>query len=129
MSNELEDLSARVAQLEALLTRAMVNGGELDPGRRLEDTVGGFNVGHHTQLDIDVFWLIFGGIMVFWMQAGFAMLEVGTVHKKNTKNILIKNMFDAAIGALCWWWFGHALSGTGDSCTRTACERFLLSKF
>jgi Amt family ammonium transporter len=60
--------------------------------------------------------LDFGGVLVFWMQAGFAMLEVGTVHKKNTKNILIKNMFDASIAALCWWVVGHAFAGgEGDS--------------
>ena len=68
---------------------------------------------------MDVFWLIFGGVLVFWMQAGFAMLEVGTVHRKNTKNILIKNMFDASIAAIMWWSIGHALAGSGDSYTRS----------
>ncbi|KAJ1456854.1 ammonium transporter AmtB-like domain-containing protein [Pelagophyceae sp. CCMP2097] len=66
------------------------------------------------------FWLIFGGILVFWMQAGFAMLEVGTVHKKNTKNILVKNFFDAAIAALTWWATGDALArGGGDEFAST----------
>ena len=48
--------------------------------------------------DVDAFWLMFGAILVFFMQTGFAMLEVGSVQAKNTKNILIKNIFDAAIG-------------------------------
>jgi Amt family ammonium transporter len=41
-------------------------------------------------------------ILVFWMQAGFALLEVGTVQSKNTHNILCKNIFDASIGAIVW---------------------------
>mmetsp|Transcript_4463 Transcript_4463/g.9310 ORF Transcript_4463/g.9310 Transcript_4463/m.9310 type:complete len:457 (-) Transcript_4463:390-1760(-) len=56
------------------------------------------------------FWLMFGGILVFFMQAGFAMLEVGMVNIKNTKNILIKNLFDASIGAICWWFIGFGIA-------------------
>lgn len=63
--------------------------------------------------DANAFWLIFGGVLVFWMQAGFAMLEVGTVHKKNTKNILVKNFFDASIASIMWWFTGNALAGGG----------------
>ena len=48
------------------------------------------------------------------MQAGFAMLEVGSVSKKNTKNILVKNIFDACIAAIMWWAFGSALAGGAD---------------
>ena len=51
--------------------------------------------------DLDTFWLMFGAILVFFMQCGFAMLEVGSVSEKNTKNILMKNIGDAAIGAIC----------------------------
>jgi len=60
--------------------------------------------------DLDSFWLLFGACLVFFMQTGFAMLEVGSVSVKNTKNILIKNLFDAVIGSLCWWAFGMALA-------------------
>uniref|UniRef100_A0A7S2QUY7 Ammonium transporter n=1 Tax=Triparma pacifica TaxID=91992 RepID=A0A7S2QUY7_9STRA len=58
------------------------------------------------------FWLMFGAILVFFMQCGFAMLEVGMVNIKNTKNILIKNVFDASIGAICWWAFGWGFSNS-----------------
>lgn len=60
--------------------------------------------------DMDTMWLMFGGIFVFFMQTGFAMLEVGSVSIKNTKNILIKNISDAAIGAICWWLVGFGLA-------------------
>ncbi|GMI28298.1 hypothetical protein TeGR_g12923 [Tetraparma gracilis] len=59
-------------------------------------------------------WLMFGAILVFFMQTGFAMLEVGMVNVKNTKNILIKNLFDASIGAICWWLIGYGLAA-GES--------------
>merc|ERR1711988_302249 len=44
------------------------------------------------------------------MQCGFCMLEVGTVRIKNTKNILVKNILDACIGAILYWGFGYGLS-------------------
>ena len=60
--------------------------------------------------DMDTMWLMIGAILVFFMQTGFAMLEVGSVHIKNTKNILIKNLGDASIGAMCWWLLGYGLA-------------------
>merc|ERR1719506_1942599 len=44
--------------------------------------------------------------MVFLMQAGFAALEAGSVRAKNTKNILLKNLLDACLGAVVWWALG-----------------------
>ena len=60
--------------------------------------------------DMDTMWLMIGAILVFFMQTGFCMLEVGSVHIKNTKNILIKNLGDACIGAVCWWLIGYGLA-------------------
>ena len=43
------------------------------------------------------------------------MLEVGSVQLKNTKNILIKNVFDASIAAIMWWFFGYGIAfGTDE---------------
>ena len=44
------------------------------------------------------------------MQAGFALVENGTVRSKNSKNILIKNMFDACAGAVFYFVFGYGLA-------------------
>ncbi|CAM9438300.1 unnamed protein product [Heterosigma akashiwo] len=63
---------------------------------------------------MDTFWLMFGAVLVFFMQTGFGMLEVGSVSTKNTKNILVKNVFDAAIGALCWWFIGFGVAMGAD---------------
>ena len=48
--------------------------------------------------------------MVFFMQAGFAMLEAGIVHPKNVTNILFKNMIDASIAAICYWLLGYGFA-------------------
>jgi len=48
------------------------------------------------------------------LQAGFALLEAGSVRSKNTKNILLKNLLDACIGAIIWWAFGMGVA-YGDS--------------
>ena len=59
---------------------------------------------------IDCMWYIYCGTLVFLMQAGFGMLEVGSVRKKNSRNILIKNFMDASIGAIMWWFSGYAIA-------------------
>lgn len=59
---------------------------------------------------------VYAGSLVFLMQAGFAMLEAGSVSKKSTMNILFKNMCDAGIGALSFWLIGYAIAfGDGSS--------------
>ena len=46
---------------------------------------------------------------------GFALLENGLIREKNSKNILIKNMFDMCVSTLAFWFFGYGLAfGRGD---------------
>jgi len=60
--------------------------------------------------DVNHFWLLFGTVLVFFMQTGFAMLTVGCCQIKNTKNILLKNVCDAAYGAICWYFIGWGIA-------------------
>ena len=60
--------------------------------------------------DVDMWYLVVMGVLVFFMQSGFALLEAGSVRAKNTKNILMKNLLDACIGALVFWAFGYSLA-------------------
>jgi len=64
---------------------------------------------------VDTAWLLIAAFLVFFMQAGFAMLTAGFVRAKNTANILMKNMIDACVGALSFWAVGWAFAyGMGD---------------
>ena len=45
-------------------------------------------------------WFLIGAALVFWMQAGFAMVEAGFTRAKNTGNILMKNLMDVCIGTI-----------------------------
>jgi len=64
--------------------------------------------------NMDNFFIIVMGCIVFLMQAGFAFLEAGAVRSKNTVNILIKNMLDALIGGVSYWAIGWALAYGDD---------------
>ena len=63
----------------------------------------------------DVIWVLVAAILVFFMQAGFALCEAGLTRAKNTGNILMKNMMDFCIGTPCYWLVGFGLmfAGTG----------------
>lgn len=55
-------------------------------------------------------WTLVATAMIFFMQSGFALVEVGTVRQKNAQSILIKNLCDSAIGCLGFWLIGYAFA-------------------
>ncbi|KAH8075633.1 ammonium transmembrane transporter [Aureococcus anophagefferens] len=63
----------------------------------------------------DVHWLLYCGVLVFLMQAGFAMLCAGSIRAKNAQNILLKNLMDACVGATWFWATGYAFAYGSDS--------------
>ncbi len=54
-------------------------------------------------------WFLIGAALVFWMQAGFAMVEAGFTRAKNTGNILMKNLMDFCIGTIMFILIGFSL--------------------
>lgn len=50
------------------------------------------------------------GCIIFLMQTGFALLESGTVRFKNQRNVMLKNLMDAVIGAFVWYAFGFGIA-------------------
>jgi len=54
----------------------------------------------------DMIWLVLTGSLVFFMQAGFAMVETGLTRAKNTTNILMKNLMDFCFGSIVFWMIG-----------------------
>ncbi len=68
------------------------------------------------RLSIDSVWVVLGAVLVFFMQAGFALIESGSVRSKNTINVLMKNYMDACLGGLVFWLVGFGLM-FGDNYT------------
>ena len=54
-------------------------------------------------------WFLIGAALVFWMQAGFAMVEAGFTRAKNTGNIIMKNLMDFCIGTVVFVLIGFGL--------------------
>jgi Amt family ammonium transporter len=57
----------------------------------------------------DILWLFIGAVLVFFMQAGFAMVEAGLTRAKNASNIMMKNLMDFSLGAIFYWGIGYAI--------------------
>ncbi|UCC25872.1 MAG: ammonium transporter [Gemmatimonadales bacterium] len=58
---------------------------------------------------LDTLWILIAAILVFFMQAGFSVLEAGLVRTKNAGNVLMKNLLDFAFAALGYFIFGYAI--------------------
>lgn len=64
----------------------------------------------------DVVWITVAATLVFFMQAGFALLESGMSRAKNAINVVMKNYSDACVGAIIFWLVGFGLMfGTNSS--------------
>ena len=74
----------------------------------------GMDVAEASGLLMNIMWTMIGAILVYFMQAGFAMCEAGFTRAKNTGNILMKNMMDFVLGSLLFFVFGFALMHGND---------------
>ncbi|MBR4190732.1 MAG: ammonium transporter [Kiritimatiellae bacterium] len=66
------------------------------------------------QHNLDVVWTLLAAILVFMMQAGFALVETGFTRAKNAANIMMKNLMDFAAGSLAFYVLGAALMFGGS---------------
>lgn len=67
-----------------------------------------------TDAVLDLMWIVICGILVFFMQAGFTLVEAGFTRAKNTSNIIMKNLMDLSVGSLAFWAIGYTIM-YGDS--------------
>jgi Amt family ammonium transporter len=67
------------------------------------DTVGDLVLGLNTV------WMLLAAMLVFFMQAGFALVEAGFTRVKSSANILMKNLVDFSFGSLLYWFIGFGL--------------------
>jgi Amt family ammonium transporter len=63
---------------------------------------------------LNTMWILLAAFMVFFMQAGFGMLEAGLVRTKNAANIIMKNLLDFCFAALGYFIFGYAIMYGGS---------------
>jgi len=62
---------------------------------------------------LDTIWMLVAALLVFFMHAGFSLLEAGCVRFKNTQNILAKNLIVVTVGFLSWWALGWGFAYAG----------------
>lgn len=77
------------------------------------ETAPAFTVEDETKFALDNITLFVCAVLVMFMQAGFAMVEVGLNPAKHTVNILFKNLMDLAIGVLLYYFIGYGLMYPG----------------
>ncbi len=79
-----------------------------------------------TQDYLNNIWVFIAGVLVFFMQAGFALVEAGLTRAKNVVNIFAKNMSDAVVGILAFFAVGYAFAfGSGGGWFIGSGEYFL----
>lgn len=63
---------------------------------------------------VDNMWVLIATTLVFFMQAGFAMVETGFTRAKNASNIIMKNLMDFSVGSLIYWILGFVIMFGAD---------------
>lgn len=82
-----------------------------------------------TQTNANIMWTLIAAILVMFMQAGFAMVEVGLTRAKNAGNILMKNMFDFAAGSVTFYIIGFGLMMGADHAGLFGLSNFNISEW
>jgi ammonium transporter, Amt family len=95
---------------------------------RAADKIADVSQRPQLQKNIDHVWMLLAGILVFWMQAGFAMLEIGFTRAKNSINCAMKGILDFCSASICYLLFGFTLM-FGSSSTGGFVGSFSLSSF
>lgn len=78
-------------------------------------------------LQIDTIWLLLAAFLVFFMQAGFAMVESGFSRSKNAANLLMKNLMDFSAGTLLYFAIGFGLMYGTSAAGIIGTDNFFLS--
>ncbi len=81
------------------------------------------------QTHADYVWTLVAAALVFFMQAGFAMVEAGFTRAKNAINIMMKNLMDFSMGTLAFWAIGFGLMFGASASGWIGTSGFFLSDF
>ncbi|MCK5708184.1 MAG: ammonium transporter [Candidatus Aureabacteria bacterium] len=86
-----------------------------------EDTV------ESNAIAINTVWILIAAFLVFFMQAGFALVEAGFTRAKNAANIMMKNLMDFSVGSLAYWAVGFGIMFGADKLGLFGSSGFFLS--
>lgn len=78
------------------------------------DPGGGDTIAANPDAAVNFTWTLMAAFLVFFMQAGFALLEAGSCRAKSTVNVLTKNVMDFLMCAVAFWAFGFAFMFGGS---------------
>ncbi len=81
------------------------------------------------QTHLNYVWTLVAAALVFFMQAGFAMVEAGFTRAKNSINIMMKNLMDFAVGSIAFWLVGFGLMFGVTTTGWIGTDGFMLSDF
>jgi len=81
------------------------------------------------QKNADFIWTLVAAFLVFFMQAGFAMVEAGFTRAKNAVNIIMKNLMDFGMGSLAYWMVGFGIMFGATSTGWFGTTGFFLSDY
>jgi len=76
---------------------------------------------------IDTVWMLVAAFLVFFMQAGFGMVEAGFTRAKNACNIIMKNLVDFSAGSIAYWALGFGIMFGADAAGLFGTDGFFLS--
>jgi Amt family ammonium transporter len=77
-------------------------------------------------LKLNTLWVVFASVLVFFMQAGFALLESGMSRSKNAVNVMMKNYMDVCLASLIFWFIGFGVMFGGNSTGFIGEDNFML---
>ncbi|MEM2866551.1 MAG: ammonium transporter [Candidatus Hadarchaeales archaeon] len=98
-----------VAALSAFFGLLLLNFAFITPAAGAQDPNGQQTLLNNPGAPADYVWVLVAGSLVFFMQAGFAMVEAGFLRIKNTVNLMAKNYIDFCIATIAFFAVGYAL--------------------
>src|SRR5215204_294551 len=107
MKHLLQKNRGLILLMVVILTLAIATPALADGDGPTSDQLNDLTVG------LNILWMILGGFLVFFMQAGFALVETGFTRNKNVTHTMMMNMMVFCIGAVGYWLTGFAFQFGG----------------
>lgn len=98
-------------------------------GDEIPTVAGNAEAIKEVQIHADYVWTLVAAALVFFMQAGFAMVEAGFTRAKNAVNIMMKNLMDFSMGSIAYWAIGFGVMFGATSTGWFGTSGFFLSDF